>query len=315
MIAFGALVAAAVPVMLALSAVGATIGIVSLVSQISPVDESIASVILLIGLAVGVDYTMFYLRREREERAAGRSPSEALAIAAATSGRAVLISGLTVMIAMAGMYLTGFIVFESFATGTILVVAIAMLGSLTVLPALLSWLGDRVEKGRVPVIGKRKRSGGESRLWSALLDRVLRHPIASIAVAGGLLVGAHDPRARHAHGVVRAWTRSRRTCPSCRPTTGSRRPSPAARSRPRSSCRPRTSPRRRSRRQSPTCVTQALATGRSHEPYNVDVSKDKQVAKRHVRPRGRRRRRRCRQRPSSSCATPSSRPRSIVSRA
>ena len=84
-----------------------TIGLVGLVSQIAPVDEAISSVILLIGLAVGVDYSMFYLRREREERAAGRSPREALEIAAATSGRAVLISGLTVMIAMAGMYLAG----------------------------------------------------------------------------------------------------------------------------------------------------------------------------------------------------------------
>src|SRR3954469_1293382 len=154
-IAFGALVAAGIPLLLALSAVAGTIGLVGLFSHLVPVDPAISSVILLIGLAVGVDYSMFYLRREREERAKGRSPREALEVAAATSGRAVLISGLTVMIAMAGMYFTGNKTFSSFATGTILVVAVAMIGSLTVLPALLAWLGDRVERGRIPFLGRR----------------------------------------------------------------------------------------------------------------------------------------------------------------
>ena len=132
-----------------------------------PVDERSPRSILLIGLAVGVDYSLFYLRREREERAAGRSERAALEVAAATSGRAVLISGLTVMVAMAGMFLSGDRTFISFAMGTILVVAIAMIASLTVLPAMLAWLGDRVEKGRVPFLGRRKRAGGESRFWGA----------------------------------------------------------------------------------------------------------------------------------------------------
>jgi RND superfamily putative drug exporter len=158
-VAFGALVAAGIPLLLALSAVAAAIGLTGVVSHVFPVDESISSVILLIGLAVGVDYTMFYLRREREERAKGRSPREALEIAAATSGRAVLVSGLTVMIAMAGLFMSGFAVFTSFAVGTILVVAIAMIGSVTVLPALLAALGDKVEKGRIPFIGRHKKSG------------------------------------------------------------------------------------------------------------------------------------------------------------
>ena len=119
---------------------------------------------LLIGLAVGVDYTMFYLKREREERAAGKSESAALEAAAATSGRSVLISGLTVMTAMAGMFLTGDKGSASFAMATILVVAIAMLGSLTVLPALLSWLGDRVNKARVPFLHRLQRPEG-GRAW------------------------------------------------------------------------------------------------------------------------------------------------------
>ncbi len=193
LIAFGALVAAAVPLLLALTAVFATIGLVAVLSHVSPVDESINEVILLIGLAVGVDYSMFYLRREREERESGSSEEAALAAAAATSGRAVLVSGLTVMIAMAGMYLGGAPTFTSFATGTILVVAVAVAGSLTVLPALLAWLGDRVEKGGVPIIRRMPWNAGESGLWARILNPVLRHPLISAAAAAGLLVALSIP--------------------------------------------------------------------------------------------------------------------------
>jgi uncharacterized membrane protein YdfJ with MMPL/SSD domain len=188
LITFGAVVAALLPLGLALTAVAATIGIVGLISHISPVDESINEVILLIGLAVGVDYSMFYLRREREERERGASEQASLAAAAATSGRAVLVSGFTVIIAMAGMYLAGAPTFESFATGTIIVVAVAVLGSLTVLPALLAWLGDRVEKGAVPIISRMPWNAGESGLWARVLNPVLRHPVVSVLGAGGLLV-------------------------------------------------------------------------------------------------------------------------------
>ncbi len=188
-LAFGALVAAGIPLLLALTAVAATLGLLGPISQLAPVDESISSVILLIGLAVGVDYTMFYLRREREERAAGRSEGAALAAAAATSGRAVLVSGLTVMVAMAGMYLAGNAVFTSFATGTIIVVGVAVIGSITVLPALLSKLGDRVNKGRVPFLARlREQRGGESRMWNAILDRVLARPWLSAIGATALLI-------------------------------------------------------------------------------------------------------------------------------
>ena len=183
---FGALVAAGLPVLLALTSVGATIGLVGVVSQISAVDESISSVILLIGMAVGVDYSLFYMRLEREERAAGASNGQALATASATSGRAVLISGVTVMAAMAGMYLTGSKTFASFATGTILVVAVAMLGSVTVLPALLSKLGDRIEKGRIPGLHREKAT--ESRFWGWIVDRVMRRPLVAGALATALLV-------------------------------------------------------------------------------------------------------------------------------
>jgi uncharacterized membrane protein YdfJ with MMPL/SSD domain len=193
-VAFGALVAAGVPLLLGVTAVMATIGILAPISQLFPMDESVGSVVLLVGLAVGVDYSMFYLRRTMEERDAGRSPEDALAFAAATSGQAVLVSGLTVMIAMAGMFFAGSIVFQSFAVGTILVVGIAVLGSLTVLPAVLSKLGDKVEKGRVPFIGRmRHRNHGESRVWGWILDRVLRRPVVSVVLAGGLLLALSLP--------------------------------------------------------------------------------------------------------------------------
>src|SRR5215213_6778759 len=191
-ITFGTLVAAGVPLWIGLSAVLATLGLVNIPSQILPIDSNLPAVILLIGLAVGVDYSLFYLKREREERAAGRSESGALEAAAATSGRAVQISGATVMVAMAGMFISGDRTFISFAMGTILVVAVAVFASLTVLPAMLSWLGDRVEKGRVPILG-RKRGSGESRFWSALTCAVMRRPVAAVVVAGGLLVALAIP--------------------------------------------------------------------------------------------------------------------------
>jgi uncharacterized membrane protein YdfJ with MMPL/SSD domain len=186
-LAFGALLAAFVPLLLAITAVAAAISLIGPISQIWPVDESISSVVLLIGLAVGVDYSMFYLRREREERAAGRSEEAALEAAAATSGRAVLVSGITVIAAMAGMYFGGAATFISFATGTIMVVAIAVIGSLTVLPAVLSKLGDRVNKGRVPFLKPEKRTG-EPRAWSWVLDRVLKRPLVSAIAAVSVLV-------------------------------------------------------------------------------------------------------------------------------
>src|SRR5689334_12043439 len=196
-VAFGALVAAGVPLLLALTAVIGTLGLVGPISQIVPMEDSANSVILLIGLAVGVDYSMFYLRRKMEERDAGRSSEAALEFAAATSGKAVLVSGVTVMIAMAGMFLAGNAVFTSFAVGTMLVVAVAMLGSVTVLPAVLSKLGDKVEKGRIPLIAKRRhRNHGESRVWGWVIDRALARPWVALLGAGGLLVVLAIPALR-----------------------------------------------------------------------------------------------------------------------
>jgi uncharacterized membrane protein YdfJ with MMPL/SSD domain len=196
LVAFGAMIAAGVPLLLGLTSVLATVGLLGPVSQISALHPAVAQVVMLVGLAVGVDYAMFYLRRMMEEKDKGRSAADALDVAAATSGRAVLISGLTVMAAMGGMFFSGNPIFVSFGIGTIIVVGVAILGSLTVLPATLSYLGQKgwLEKGRVPYIAKRRhRNGGESRVWGAILDRVLKRPLVSAIAAGGVLVALTIP--------------------------------------------------------------------------------------------------------------------------
>jgi RND superfamily putative drug exporter len=189
LVAFGALIAAGVPLLLALSAVTAAIGLSTAASHLVPAVDTANSVILLIGLAVGVDYSLFYLRREREERARGRGHVDAVEIAAATSGRAVVVSGLAVIIAMAGLYLAGDFVFSSLATGAILVVAVAVIGSLTVLPAVLAKLGRWVDRPRVPLLWRLAARSGGPRVWPVLLRPALRRPAVTLAVSvGGLLL-------------------------------------------------------------------------------------------------------------------------------
>ncbi|MFJ3641429.1 MMPL family transporter [Streptomyces sp. NPDC090108] len=194
LIAFGALVAALLPVGLAVTAIMATMGLMGLVSHVQPMSDTANSVMLLVGMAVGVDYCLFYLRREREERAAGHDAGTALRIAAATSGRAVIVSGVTVCVAMAGMLFTGLAEFEAMGLASLMVVAVAMVGSVTVLPALLSLLGERVEKGRLPFLRRRTAGPDEgSRFWSAVLRRVLAKPLVSVVVAAGALLAVAAP--------------------------------------------------------------------------------------------------------------------------
>jgi uncharacterized membrane protein YdfJ with MMPL/SSD domain len=188
LVVLGTLVAVGIPILLALSGVLGTIGLVAVTSHVIPADPNVNAVILLIGLAVGVDYSLFYIKRWREERAAGREPSAALSAAAATSGRSVLISGFTVLIAMAGLFFAGDKTYLSFGIATIIVVGIAMLGSLTVLPALLSKLGTRVDKGRIPFVHRFRNDASGSRVWKAILRPTLAHPAAAAALAGGLLI-------------------------------------------------------------------------------------------------------------------------------
>src|SRR3954454_8274350 len=196
LVAFGSVVAAGLPLVLGASAVAATVGLLGPVSQLYALPADVAELVVIIGLAVGVDYAMFYSRRVMEERDRGQSIEAAVEVAAATSGRAVLISGMTVLTAMAGLLFAGNPISVGFGVGTMIVVAVAMLGSLTFLPAMLAFLSRKnwLEKGRVPYITKRRHANnGESRVWGAILTRVLKRPLLSTVVAGGLLVALCIP--------------------------------------------------------------------------------------------------------------------------
>ena len=277
-LAFGALVAAGIPLLLALTAVFATFGLIALPSHVLPVAFEAPAMVLLIGLAVGVDYSMFYLKRVQQERAAGLSADAALEAAAATSGRSVLISGLTVMTAMAGMFLTGDQTFNSLALATILVVAVAVLGSLTVLPALLSRLGDNVDRLRVPLAGRSSRADGEGRIWGAIVDRVLRRPALSATVAAGLLLALAAPALQlrlapqgvesfpKSLGVIKVYERMQQAFP------GSALPADVVVKAP----SVRTPAMRAAIAQ---LERRALASGRAFEPITADVNKQGTVAR------------------------------------
>jgi RND superfamily putative drug exporter len=189
---FGALVAAGIPVLLAGTAVTAAISLLAIPARWLPVNSGTSEIVLVIGMAVGVDYTLFYLRREREERAAGASTEQALQTAARTSGRAIVISGVTVMIALAGLFLSGVNIFTGIAAGTIMVVGVTVLGSLTFLPGLLSWLGPRADRGGLPWLGRCREQARSSRAWAGLARRVVAHPVAwgGIGVLVLLALGA-----------------------------------------------------------------------------------------------------------------------------
>ncbi|MGL5927945.1 MAG: MMPL family transporter, partial [Dermatophilaceae bacterium] len=183
---FAAVVAALLPLILSLTAFVASLGLLTLTSPLVNVDSNAQIVMLLVGVAVGVDYALFYIRREREERAKGRDARRALEIAAATSGRSVLISGITVLIAMAGLFFSGDQTNVAIGWGTMLVVAVAVLGSLTFLPATLAALGDRVERLRVPVL-HRYRTTNDSKVWTVVLRGVLRRPVVATVVGVGVM--------------------------------------------------------------------------------------------------------------------------------
>jgi len=194
LVVFGALIAAGVPVLLAMSAVGAALGLSALASHLIPATDNTSSMILLIGMAVGVDYSLFYVRRDREERAKGAGHVDAVEIAAATSGHAIVVSGIAVTVAMAGMFVVNDIVFSSIAVGTIMVVLAAMIGSITVLPALLAKLGRFVDKPRIPLLWRfSMRNTGESRFWRAVLKPSLRAPRTTLIISGGLLAALAVP--------------------------------------------------------------------------------------------------------------------------
>ena len=191
--AFGAVVAALVPVLLALTAVAGAFGLLGPISHVFPLDDATKTVVLLIGMAVGVDYALFYVIRSRQERRRGLPPHEALELTARTSGRTVIVSGTTVAMAMAGMYIIGSKIFNGIASGTIAVILCAVAGSVTVLPAVLELLGPRIDRGRIPFLPHLHTESSESRFWPAMIDRVLRRPALSAALSAGLLVALGLP--------------------------------------------------------------------------------------------------------------------------
>ena len=193
LLAFGALIAAGIPVLLAFSAVGAALGFYAPLSYLFPDGGSVANVVLLIGMAVGVDYSLFYLKREREERRRGHGTVDAVEIAAATSGHSVVVSGLAVIVSMAGLYVAQDPVFSSMATATIVVVAVAVLGSLTVLPALLAKLGHRVDRPRVPLLWRLNRRIGPGGISRRILAPVLRFPKVALLLSAIAVVALAVP--------------------------------------------------------------------------------------------------------------------------
>jgi RND superfamily putative drug exporter len=192
-LAFGALIAAGIPVLLAGTSVAATMGLLAPLSYLIPSDSTVSSMIVLIGMAVGVDYSLFYLKREREERAKGRSTIDAVEIAARTSGHSILVSGGAVIASMAGLFVVGNATFNSLAIGSILVVAVAVLGSITVLPALLVKLGRWVDRPRVPLLWRLNRRIGRGGISSRLLAPVVRHPVVALALSGVVILGLAVP--------------------------------------------------------------------------------------------------------------------------
>lgn len=193
LVVFGSLVAAGIPLLLSATAVAAAFGLLDTLGRWVPFNSAASAIVLLIGMAVGIDYSLFYLRRIREERTAGRSVQEALRVASRTSGHAVVVSGLTVMVCMTGLLFTGVDVFKGLTLGTVLVVGLAVLGSVTALPALVAALGDRVDLCRIPWLGRRRTAAGRSRVWTAVAGRVVRRPLLTGGLAALLLAAMALP--------------------------------------------------------------------------------------------------------------------------
>ncbi|MGC4112698.1 MAG: MMPL family transporter [Nocardioides sp.] len=193
LLAFGALIAAGVPVLLAVTSVAATMGISAPLSHLIHAEPTVTSMIVLIGMAVGVDYSLFYLKREREERGRGRTTLDAVEIAAATSGHSIVVSGAAVVASMAGLFIVGGATFSSLATGAIVVVVVNVIGSVTVLPALLSKLGRWADRPRLPLLWRLNRRIGHGGISRRILAPVVRRPVVALVVSLTALLALAAP--------------------------------------------------------------------------------------------------------------------------
>ncbi len=193
---FSAIVAAFVPIFLAIFAIILAIALTAILGQVFQFSFFVQNMIIMMGLAVGIDYSLFYVSRYREERARGLGISEALAVAGGTAGRAVLFSGLTVVIALLGLLLIPHTIFRSLAAGAIFVVLASVLASLTLLPAVLSLLGDKLNAGYIPFIKRAQQVTHEQStggFWDRVSRGVMAHPVVAVVLAAGLLILAAIP--------------------------------------------------------------------------------------------------------------------------
>jgi RND superfamily putative drug exporter len=195
---FGAIAAATLPIAIGIVSVVGALGLTALVGQTMQLSFFVTNIITMMGLAVGIDYSLFILSRYREERERGLEKVDAIAAAGATASRAVLFSGITVVLALVGLVIFPLSVFQSFGIGAILVVMVAVLASLTLLPAILGLFGDRVNalRLRIPFIKRRKTAqtaGAAGGFWVWTTRIVTRRPVVALVVAGGLLIAAAVP--------------------------------------------------------------------------------------------------------------------------
>jgi uncharacterized membrane protein YdfJ with MMPL/SSD domain len=194
LLVFGAVVAGLVPLMLAIASIIVALALVALLAQAYDVSVFTQNMLIGMGLALGIDYSLFTLSRYREERLQGREKPDAIATAGATAGRAVLFSGIAFVLAMLGLLLVPSTIFRSLAAGAILVGVVSVIAALTLLPAVLALLGDRVNALRIPFFGRAaEQAGREGRFWGAIVERVMRRPVASLVLAAGLLLALAAP--------------------------------------------------------------------------------------------------------------------------
>src|SRR4029453_16346027 len=195
LLVFGTVVAGLIPLLMAIVAITTALGLVALLTQMFDLSIFTTNMLTGMGLALGIDYALFVISRYREERGRGRDPDDAIVATGGTASRAVLFSGTAFVIAMFGLLIVPSSIFRSLAAGAIVVGIVSLAVALTLLPALLGILHDRVDSGRLPIVGRRsvERANPEGRFWSAIIDRVLRRPALSLTISAGALIALAVP--------------------------------------------------------------------------------------------------------------------------
>ncbi len=191
LLVFGAVVAALVPLAVALVSIIVALGISALVGQAVDLSFFLLNMVVAMGLALGIDYTLFITSRYREERHAGLDKPDAIAVSGATASKAVLFSGLAFVVALLGLLLVPDHVLRSLAFGAVVVGLVTVAAALTLLPAMLAVLGDRIERGRIPFLPR--QHGGESRFWRRAVTLVTRRPGITVAATSLVLLAAAAP--------------------------------------------------------------------------------------------------------------------------